>query len=98
VPTGEIGLRRAVGALKRDIRSQFLIEAALLSCTGGLIGVISGVAGALTLSLLGYWETVISWPAAGAGFLFSATLGIVFGIYPAIRAANLEPIDALRAE
>lgn len=96
--TGEIGLRRAVGALKRDIRNQFLMEAAILSCTGGLLGVLSGVAGALILSRLGYWETVISWPAAGVGFLFSASLGIVFGIYPALRAAGLEPIEALRAE
>ena len=96
--TGEIGLRRAVGALKRDIRNQFLMEAAILSCSGGLLGVLSGVAGALTLSLLGYWETVISWPAAGVGFLFSASLGIVFGIYPALHAAALEPIEALRAE
>ena len=96
--TGEIGLRRAVGARKRDIRNQFLIEATILSCTGGVIGVLSGVAGALILSRLGYWETVISWPAAGAGFLFSASLGIVFGIYPALRAAKLEPIEALRAE
>ncbi len=96
--TGEIGLRRAVGALKRDIRNQFLLEAAILSCTGGLIGVLSGLAGALTLSLLGYWETVISWPAAGVAFLFSGSLGILFGIYPALRAAGLEPIEALRAE
>jgi len=96
--TGEIGLRRAVGALKRDIRNQFLLEAAMLSCTGGLLGVLSGVAGALTLSRLGYWDTIISWPAAGVGFFFSASLGIVFAIYPAIRAAELEPIEALRAE
>ena len=96
--TSEIGLRRAVGALKRDIRNQFLMEAAILSCTGGVLGVLSGVAGALTLSRLGYWETVISWPAAGVGFLFSASLGTVFGIYPALRAAALEPIEALRAE
>jgi len=96
--TGEIGLRRAVGALKRDIRNQFLLEAAILSGAGGLLGVLLGVSGALTLSRLGYWETVISWPSAGVGFLFSASLGIVFGIYPALRAADLEPIEALRAE
>ena len=95
---GEMGLRLAVGALKRDIRNQFLMEAAILSCSGGFLGVLSGVAGALTLSSLGYWETVISWPAAGVAFLFSASLGILFGIHPALRAAKLEPIDALRAE
>lgn len=96
--TGEIGLRRAVGALKRDILQQFLLEAAMLSCAGGLLGVFCGVGGAFALSRLDYWETVISWPAAGAAFLFSAILGIVFGIYPALRAAALEPIEALRAE
>jgi len=96
--TGEIGLRRAVGALKRDIRNQFILEAAILSGMGGLIGVVSGIAGALMLSQLGSWETVISWPSAGVGFLFSASLGIVFGLYPALRAADLEPIEALRAE
>ncbi len=96
--TGEIGLRRAVGALKRDIRNQFLLEAVILSGVGGLLGVLLGVSGALTLSRLGYWETVISWPSAAVGFLFSASLGIVFGIYPAVQAAKLEPIQALRAE
>jgi len=95
---GEMGLRLAVGALKRDIRNQFLMEAAILSCSGGFLGVLSGVAGALTLSSLGYWETIISWPAAGIAFLFSASPGILFGIYPALRAARLEPIDALGAE
>jgi len=96
--TGEIGLRRAVGARRSDIRNQFLMEAAILSCSGGIIGVLSGVGGALTLSRLGYWATVISWPASAVGFVFSASLGILFGIYPALRAADLEPIEALRAE
>ncbi len=96
--TGEIGLRRAVGALKRDIRNQFLMEAAILSGTGGLLGVLLGVSGALAISLLGYWETIISWPSAGVSFFFSASLGIIFGLYPAIRAASLEPIEALRTE
>jgi len=96
--TGEIGLRRAVGALKRDIRNQFLMEAAILSGAGGLLGVLLGVLGALIISALGYWETVISWPSAGESFFFSASLGIIFGLYPAIRAAGLEPIEALRRE
>ena len=96
--TREIGLRRAVGALRRDIRNQFFMEAVILSGAGGLLGVVLGVAGALTLARLGSWETLISWPAAAIGFGFSVSLGVVFGIYPAIRAARLEPIDALRAE
>jgi putative ABC transport system permease protein len=96
--TGEIGLRRAVGALKRDIRNQFLIEAAILSGTGGIFGVVVGVAGALLLSRLGYGQTVISWPAAVLSALFSISLGILFGMYPALQAAALEPIEALQAE
>lgn len=96
--TAEIGLRRAVGALRRDIRNQFLLEAVILSGAGGLLGVFLGVMGALTLSSLGYWETVISWPSAGVAFLFSTSIGIVFGLYPALRAADLEPIEALRTE
>ena len=96
--TGEIGLRRAVGARRSDIRTQFLLESGLLAGTGGLIGVLAGVGAAFAVSMLGYWETVISWPAALIGFGFSVFVGIVFGIYPAIRAAALEPIEALRAE
>jgi len=96
--TREIGLRRAIGALQRDIRNQFLLEAMILSGAGGFLGVLLGVAGALTISRLGHWETVISWPSAAIGFVFSVSLGIVFGIYPAVRAAALEPIEALRAE
>lgn len=95
---GEIGLRRALGARRPDIRMQFLIESILLAGTGGAIGVIIGVGCAYALSALGYWETLISWPATAAAFLFSAVLGIFFGIYPASRAAGLEPIEALRAE
>ncbi len=61
-------------------------------------GVISGVSAALGISILGYWEAVISWPTIAIAFFFSVSLGIVFGIYPAIRAAHLEPIEALRSE
>ena len=96
--TPEIGLRRAVGATRGDIRIQFLVESALLAGAGGLVGVISGVTLALAVSRLGYWETVISWPSAGVGLAFSVAVGLVFGIYPAVRAAALEPIEALRSE
>jgi len=96
--TPEIGLRRALGATRADIRLQFLMESVLLAGAGGLIGVFSGVAAALAVSQLGTWETVISWPAAGVGLAFSMFVGLVFGIYPAARAAAMEPIEALRAE
>jgi len=96
--THEIGLRRALGATRSDIRFQFLIESALLSGTGGLVGVATGATAAVAVSKFGYWETVISWPAALGGLAFSVAIGLIFGIYPATRAAALEPIQALRSE
>jgi putative ABC transport system permease protein len=96
--TPEIGLRRALGATRRDIRLQFLLESGLLAGSGGVIGVVGGVVAALAVSQFGYWEMILSWPAALAGFGFSVAVGLVFGIYPAVRAAALEPIEALRAE
>ena len=95
---GEIGLRRALGARRQDIRMQFLIESILLAGIGGAIGVIIGVGSAYGVSALGYWETLISWLSVAGAFLFSAVLGIFFGMYPASRAARLEPIEALRSE
>ncbi|MHB8972704.1 MAG: ABC transporter permease [Pirellulaceae bacterium] len=94
----EIGLRRAVGACRRDIRNQFLLESAMLAGLGGLIGVLVGVAVTLAASTFAAWDTVIAWESAGIAFVFSVSLGVIFGIYPAMRAASLEPIEALRAE
>lgn len=96
--TEEIGLRRAVGARRRDIRNQFLLEAALLSSGGGLLGIALGVGSAWLVSRLGYWETLLSWPSSLISLVFSVALGMVFGLYPAMRAARLEPIEALRSE
>ncbi len=96
--TNEIGLRRAIGAQRRDIRNQFLIESALLAGAGGVVGVAVGIGFAFVVSSLGYWQNIISWPTAGAAFAFSVAVGITFGIYPAMRAAQLEPIEALRSE
>ncbi|MCL4204953.1 MAG: ABC transporter permease [Pirellulaceae bacterium] len=96
--TREIGLRRAVGARRCDIRNQFLLESALLAGFGGAIGVALGVGAAWTAATLEYWDAVVSWPSAAIGFLFSVSLGIFFGLYPATRAAALEPIEALRSE
>ena len=94
----EIGLRRAVGATRGDIRNQFLLESAILAALGGLTGVLIGVVITMAASSYGVWDAIVSWESAAVAFVFSVTLGIVFGIYPAIRAASLEPIEALRAE
>ena len=96
--TREIGLRRALGALRCDIRNQFLFESGLLAGMGGIAGVVAGVSTTLAVSFLGYWQSLVSWPAAAVALAFSVTVGVIFGMYPAIRAARLEPIEALRAE
>jgi len=96
--THEIGLRRAIGATRADIRTQFLVESGLLSGAGGLVGMAIGVAAALIVARLGYWSVLISWPAVAVALSFSVGLGILFGSYPAHRAAQLDPITALRAE
>ncbi len=96
--THEIGLRRALGATRRDIRLQFLLESGLIAGAGGVTGVLVGVAAVVAIGWLGYWPAIISWPAAFGGCVFSIAVGLIFGIYPATRAAALEPIEALRGE
>lgn len=96
--TKEIGIRMAVGARERDIMSQFLIEAVLLSLTGGVIGIAVGVLGSKVASSLTGWKTVISPESILISFGFAALIGIFFGIYPARKASKLDPIEALRYE
>ena len=97
--TREIGLRRAVGAKKRDILVQFLIEAAVLALTGGVVGVAVGAAGAqLATALVQDLTALVTLDAVLMATIISASVGIFFGIYPAWRAAQLNPIDALRYE
>jgi putative ABC transport system permease protein len=96
--TREIGLRRALGARPRDIRVQFLVEAALLAGSGGVLGVTVGVAGTLAAAVLGGWDASISWTAAAAALACSLVVGVVSGIVPALRASRLEPIQALRSD
>jgi putative ABC transport system permease protein len=94
----EIGLRRALGARRPDIRLQFLLESMLLAGAGGVAGVAVGTGGALAASAFGLRETLVSWPVAAVAVLFSSVLGVFSGMYPAWRAAAVEPIDALRSD
>jgi len=96
--TREIGLRRAVGARRRDILSQFLIEAVFVSLAGGLIGIAVGIAGSYAIAYVFQWSVLVSWSAILPAFLFAAAVGIFFGYYPARKASRLKPIEALRYE
>jgi putative ABC transport system permease protein len=96
--TREIGLRMAVGGRGRDILLHFLIEALTMACAGGLIGVGMGIGISFVVSIVGKWPTVISGFSVFLGFASAALTGVVFGFYPARRAAALDPIDALRYE
>ena len=96
--TREIGLRKAIGAKKADISRQFLVEAVVLTLIGGIIGVALGLGIAFAVNWLGIITTTISWSSVLLAFGVSAGIGIVFGWYPARRAASLNPIDALRYE
>jgi putative ABC transport system permease protein len=96
--TREIGTRMAVGAHGRDILTQFLIEAMTLSVVGGIIGIISGIVASKVIALLKNWSSLISPGSIILAFVVSAGVGIFFGFYPARKAAQLDPIDALRYE
>jgi putative ABC transport system permease protein len=96
--TREIGIRQAIGAAPPDIRWQFLTEALMLSLVGGLVGVIVGVGGAWLFSAIGSMRTVVVPSSIFLAFLSAAAVGIFFGYYPANKAAQLDPIEALRYE
>ena len=96
--TREIGVRKALGATRRNILLQFLIEAIVLCCLGGLIGIALGAGGAIALSKAFQWNTSLSPAAIAFAFAFSAVVGVLFGVWPARRAAKLDPIVALRYE
>jgi putative ABC transport system permease protein len=96
--TREIGLRMAVGARRRDIRRQFLVEAVMLALLGGTIGIILGAAVSIVVASLTGWPLVIAPEVIAIAFGFSATIGVFFGWYPATKAARLDPIEALRYE
>jgi len=96
--TREIGIRKALGATKRAIMTQFLVEALFLCVLGGLLGVAGGYGAAEAITRMASWETAVSPDAVVAAIAFSAGVGLFFGIWPARRAALLDPIDALRYE
>lgn len=96
--TGEIGLKKAIGAKKKRILMQFLTEAAVLTSLGGIVGVLIGIGMAFMISAVMKIPVAISLPAIAVSVIFSTLIGVVFGLLPATQAANLNPIDALRRE
>jgi putative ABC transport system permease protein len=96
--TREIGVRKAVGATRNQILLQFLIETVTLSLLGGIIGILLGVGIAKVFSLTGLIASVVTAGSITVAFIFALMIGVFFGLYPAFRAANLHPMEALRYE
>jgi putative ABC transport system permease protein len=96
--TNEIGLRRAIGAKKMDIRMQFMSEAIAISLAGGIIGVALGWGISRAVAMFSGWSTIITAQSIGLSFGVSSIIGLIFGIYPAVQASNLDPIECLRYE
>jgi len=96
--TREIGIRRAIGARQADIVRQFLTEAVLISIAGGLIGIVFGVTLSKIIASAAGWSTLVTGSSIGVAFGVSVFIGLLFGIYPAVQAAKLDPIEAIRYE
>jgi putative ABC transport system permease protein len=96
--TREIGVRRAVGARQSDIVRQFVVEAMLISFGGGVIGIAFGFVMSRLIALLAGWSTIVTASSIALAFLVSISVGLVFGIYPATKAARLDPVEAIRHE
>jgi len=96
--TREIGVRRAVGATQKDITRQFVIEAVLISFAGGLLGIVLGFGMSELIAWFAGWSTVVTFPSILLAFVVSISVGLVFGIYPAMKAARLDPVEAIRYE
>jgi putative ABC transport system permease protein len=96
--TREIGIRRAIGAKRRDIIRQFLVETVMIAFVGGAIGLLLGMGLSRLIALLAGWSTIVTMTSIAISFLVSVSIGLVFGVYPAIRAARLDPVQALHYE
>ncbi len=96
--TREIGLRRAVGARRSDIVRQFVVEATMISFAGGTIGIVLGFIISRSIAWLAGWSTIVTFSSIALAFLVSISVGLVFGIYPATKAARLDPVEAIRYE
>jgi putative ABC transport system permease protein len=96
--THEIGIRKSLGARRRDILNQYLVESSVLAASGGLIGVAAAWSVAALVRALTSVPMVLPWSAVAMGVGLSATVGLFFGIYPARQASRLDPIEALRVE
>jgi putative ABC transport system permease protein len=96
--TREIGVRRAIGAKKRDVVRQFLIETTIISLAGGVLGVMVGVGLSQLIGYFAGWSTIVTTTSIVLAFVVSVAIGLVFGLYPAVRAASLDPVQALHYE
>ena len=96
--TREIGVRRAIGARQRDVVRQFLIETTIISLSGGVAGILLGVGLSQLIGFLAGWSTIVTTSSIVLAFGVSVVIGIVFGLYPAVRASRLDPVTALHYE
>jgi len=96
--TREIGVRRAIGATRRAIVRQFLVETTMITITGGFIGTIVGIVLSQLVAYFAGWSTIVSVASVVIACVVSVSVGIVFGLYPATRAAKLDPVKALHYE